>query len=766
MLCRYLCIPLYLMLLMPWPGLASDLQPVSLQLIWKHQFQFAGYYMAQQKGFYRNAGIDLTIHEYENSVDPVEVVLSGKRDFAIGRSTVLAQKIKGADIVALLTAYQSSPLMLLTTAASGIDSPEKLAGKRIMMTPDAEKQVELLAMLHRAGVQKGDFIRQDHSFNIQSLVNGETDAMASYISNEPFQLDQLGIDYHVIHPKDFGFSMYSDLLITSAEHVHQNPQLVEAFRQATVDGWLYAFNHIEETVDVILAHYNSQGRSREALLFEGRQLADLAFDAEGNFGYLDREKLQVMSQIYLLFNLIGTDHQLGNFIYQAPDLSLLPLTPEERLFLRKHRILKMCGDPLWEPFSRLKFNHYEGIIPDYMALIAERTGLYFETVTTQAWLQPQIAMQMTDCDLIAGAMQTPKRAEYLRFTRPYLSMPAVLAVQQNLKPPSRLTDLLKQPVAVLQNSAFVEIIQSRYPHSRVVEVESVSAGLRLLQEDKVVAMLDAADSISSAIQRNKLSGIKVIDQVHDNWDISIAIRPELASTPLLGILNKAIGSLSEQEHQAIRSKWVKVTFEHQTDYSMLWQALLGAALLLLFLAYRYRIIHLHNRQLQEIARHDQLTGLYNRRLLHHALNECVALSNRYQRPLSVIFFDIDDFKQVNDQFGHNCGDQVLQSIATTLRDSCRSTDSYGRWGGEEFIIILPESGLQSAMSSAEKIRKAVADMTPDDPHQPPVTCSFGVAEYANHETADDFINRADQALYRAKAAGKNCVCYDEAIPPH
>ncbi len=757
----YLCRFFLFLLLTPLIARGEQLTPVSLQLIWKHQFQFAGYYMAREKGFYRDAGIDLTIHEYENAIDPVEEVISGRSNFAIGRSTVLAQKIKGAGIIALLSAYQSSPLMLLTTAESGISTPEQLYGKRIMMTPDAENQVELLAMMHRAGVQKADFIRQGHSFDVNSLISGETDAMASYLSNEPFQLDQKGVQHHIIHPKDFGFSMYSDLLITSEQFIQQNPELVEAFRQATIEGWLYAFSNIEETVEVILQHYNSQQRSRDALLFEGRKLATLAFDENGNFGTLDTEKLQVMSQIYLLFNLVDADHKLENFVYRPPNLSMLPLTREEQLFLRKQRSLKMCGDPLWEPFSRLNFNQYEGIIPDYMSLIAKRTGLNFETLTTPVWLQPEAAMKIAECDLIAGAMQTPQRAEYLRFSRPYLSMPAVLAVRQDLSDHPTLREILRQPVAVLQNSAFVEIIKSRYPDSQLVEVVSVEIGLNMLQKGEVVAMLDAADSISNVVQRYKLSGIKVIDQVHDNWDISIAVNPKLADTPLLSILNKAISSLSEEDHRQIRSKWVKVTFEHQTDYSILWQVLLGSSLLVLFLTYRYRVIQLHNRQLREMARHDQLTGLYNRRLLHQILEESVAIASRYQRPLSLIFFDIDDFKQINDQYGHSTGDLVLKAIAGVLQDNCRSTDTYGRWGGEEFIIILPESQLKSALISTEKIRKAVAESHSQENSLPGTTCSFGVAEFGEAETADSLLNRADQALYRAKAAGKNCVCYDE-----
>lgn len=278
------------LLLLPNLSLGADhLTPVSLKLIWKHQFQFAGYYMAIHKGYYHDVGLDLTISEYSDNIDPVEEVLNQRFDFAIGRSTILAQKANGAEIVALLAAYQSSPLMLLTSKASGITLPQDLSGKRIMMTPDAEKQVELMAMLQQSGITDADFTRQNHTFNVQSLISGDTDAMASYISNEPFQLEQLGIDYNVIHPRNFGFSMYSDLLFTSETYLKQNPERVAAFRQASIRGWHYAFEHIEETADIIRQHYNSQKKSREALIYEGRSLKKLAL-SNNQFGIISSEK--------------------------------------------------------------------------------------------------------------------------------------------------------------------------------------------------------------------------------------------------------------------------------------------------------------------------------------------------------------------------------------------------------------------------------------------------------------------------------------------
>lgn len=744
---------------------SETLTPASLQLIWKHQFQFAGYYMAKHKGFYQDAGIELSIHEFKNNEDPVELVLNGSRDFAVGRSTILSQRIKGAGIVALLSAYQNSPLMLLTTKKSGIEKPANLLNKRIMMTPDAEKQVELLAMLRQSGVSPDDFTRQEHSFDINSLIRGETDAMASYISNEPFQMEQLGEEYNIIHPKDFGFHMYSDLLFTSESLLQQNPALVESFRNATIRGWLYAFDHIEETAELIISEYNSQNRSKSALIFEGEQLAKLGIDSEGNFGSIRQEKLEVISQLYLLFNFISPDYEIGNFIYHPKTADQLSLSVSEHQFLASRPVFTLCGDPHWEPYSKLTNGQYEGIFPDYISLIGQRAGLQFNLVTHSTWAETIAAIKSSECDIIPGAMQTPDRAHYMGFSDAFLSMPAVLAVNSKTPDNISLSELLKQPIAIVASSAFIEIIKNRYPNTTVIGVNSVDEGLRLLKKGKVIALLDTPNSISSTISRARLTGIKIIDQVRDSWDLSIAVNQKYRNTPLLSIIDKAIASISQKERDAISDRWVKITFVHETDHTLMWQLLLGASLLFIFLAYRYRLIHIHNAQLNKMARQDQLTGLNNRRALIESLTENSAIAARYNRPVSLVFFDLDDFKLVNDRFGHFEGDVVLKAVALILKENCRESDIYGRWGGEEFLIILPESTLHQAYLSAEKIRKALATHNFNPTIPDTITGSFGVAQLEPAESISSIIQRVDHSLYQAKYAGKNCVFKSESIAP-
>lgn len=742
---------------------ASELTPASLQLLWKHQFQFAGYYMAKHKGFYRDAGIELSIHELDSNKDPVELVIDGSKDFAVGRSTILSQRVKGAGIIALLATYQNSPLMLLTTKKSGIKTPADLLNKRIMMTPDTEMQVELIAMLRQSGVSDNDFTRQEHSFDINSLIRGETDAMASYISNEPFQMEQLGEEYNIIHPKDFGFHMYSDLLFTSKSLLQQNPALIESFHTATIEGWLYAFDHIEETAELIISDYNSQNRSREALIFEGEQLARLALDKEGNFGSLSQERLEATSQLYLLFNFISPDYNIGNFIYHPKAESQLSLSVSEHQFLATQPIFTLCGDPHWDPYSKLANGQYEGFLPDYMSLIGQRVGFQFKVVTHSTWAETISAMRNAECDIIPGAMQTPSRAHFMAFSDVFLSIPAVLAVNSTTSDDISLNKLFKKPIAMIADSAFMEIIKSRYPKTTIISVNSVEEGLVLLKKNKVAALLDAPNSISSAINRTHLTGIKIIDQVRDNWDLSIAVNPKYNDTPLLSILDKAIASISQQERDTISDRWGKVAFVHEPDYTLIWQILLGASLLLIFLVYRYRLIQVHNTQLEKVARQDQLTGLNNRRAVIEALKESSAIAVRYNRPVSLIFFDLDDFKLVNDRFGHFEGDIVLKTVAHILKENCRQSDVYGRWGGEEFLIILPESNLSQALQSAEKIRRALETHNFNPTIPDTITGSFGVAQLAPGESINSIIQRVDLALYQAKSAGKNCVFKDVSI---
>ncbi len=162
-------------------------------------------------------------------------------------------------------------------------------------------------------------------------------------------------------------------------------------------------------------------------------------------------------------------------------------------------------------------------------------------------------------------------------------------------------------------------------------------------------------------------------------------------------------------------------------------------------------------ELQYKATHDSLTKLYNRQKFNDELNKEILRESRYKHSLSMLMFDIDDFKIVNDTFGHDVGDVVLIEISKILRKSIRVTDFAARWGGEEFMVLLPETPIEDAMTIAENIRKNVEDYQPDNVNLP-ITISIGISSFdVGIDTKDSLIKNVDVALYEAKGSGKNKV---------
>jgi diguanylate cyclase (GGDEF)-like protein/PAS domain S-box-containing protein len=169
----------------------------------------------------------------------------------------------------------------------------------------------------------------------------------------------------------------------------------------------------------------------------------------------------------------------------------------------------------------------------------------------------------------------------------------------------------------------------------------------------------------------------------------------------------------------------------------------------------YRALQEANAELTRLATTDALTGAWNRRHCEHLLRREMAAAARYGGPLSLLLFDIDHFKDINDAHGHQIGDQVLVELVRRVGEHVRITDLVGRWGGEEFVVIVPRCGIDEAQPLAEKLRDLIA-ATPF-PGVGSVTISIGAAELGVGETLDDLFRRVDTALYAAKASGRNTV---------
>lgn len=168
-----------------------------------------------------------------------------------------------------------------------------------------------------------------------------------------------------------------------------------------------------------------------------------------------------------------------------------------------------------------------------------------------------------------------------------------------------------------------------------------------------------------------------------------------------------------------------------------------------------------SKELLRVSITDPLTGIYNRVKFNEELQRWIEFCNRYEHPLSLVMFDIDDFKKVNDNYGHMTGDCVIKDLALIIEKQIRNTDIFARWGGEEFVILLPNTNIHQAKEMMERIRVCVQNNKYNDIEH--ITCSFGVAALRKNENAESLLQRADKLLYEAKDCGKNRVVCDICV---
>jgi class 3 adenylate cyclase/ABC-type nitrate/sulfonate/bicarbonate transport system substrate-binding protein len=282
---------------------AAALDQVSLQLKWKHQFQFAGYYQALEQGFYRDAGLDVTIREGGPDIDVSEAVAGGRADFGVCGVSVLREWTMGRRLVVLAAIFQRSPAVILVARRADISSVSDLRGRTLMDTPGSD---EIAAMLKREGVDYQSMLRVPHEGNPRDLLAGRADAMVAYSTSEPFVLEQLGAAYRTFAPAASGIDSYGDNLCTSEAEVKAQPDRVAAFTAASLKGWAYALADKEATVDLIIRSYSNK-KSRDALLFEAEQTEALVGRDPARIGEQDPARWRNIAATYRQLGLLADD---------------------------------------------------------------------------------------------------------------------------------------------------------------------------------------------------------------------------------------------------------------------------------------------------------------------------------------------------------------------------------------------------------------------------------------------------------------------------
>jgi two-component system cell cycle sensor histidine kinase/response regulator CckA len=297
-------------------GAAEPVTPVRLQLKWHHQFQFAGYYAAQARGFFAAEGLAVEIIEGRAGRAPIASVLEGRAEYGVSDTDVLLARLRGQPIVVCAAIFQHSPYVIMSRADRRIRTPADLIGKKVMMA-DEQGAAQLQAMLAKEGIAARLVDVLPHSWNLADLIEGRVDAVSAYATVEPAQLRARGVEPALLRSVDYGVDFYGDTLFTTEDEVARHPARVDALIRATRQGWEYAFAHPEEIADLILRMEGvaARGITREQLLGEARAMRDFVLPEVVEIGHMNPGRWQQVADLLVGQGQAPGRHQLEGFIY-------------------------------------------------------------------------------------------------------------------------------------------------------------------------------------------------------------------------------------------------------------------------------------------------------------------------------------------------------------------------------------------------------------------------------------------------------------------
>jgi diguanylate cyclase (GGDEF)-like protein len=442
----------------------------------------------------------------------------------------------------------------------------------------------------------------------------------------------------------------------------------------------------------------------------------------------------------------------------------LHLTDSERAYVLSHNPVTFCVDPDWWPFEVInEQERHAGIAADLLSLVASRVGLTLKLKVTRTWDESLVASKAGECRLLSFLNQTPDRDKWLIFTAPLLKDPNVLITREEHPFIADLASSKGKTIALPSGTAMMERVRRDFPNLTILSTQSEPEALRLVSERKADMTLRSLIVAAHTIKHEGWFNLKISGQI-PGYDNQLRIGVIGSEVLLRDLLDKGVATLTEQERAAAVDRHVpmKVVTDVVMDYTLLkWLGALAVVAAFTSLLWMRRLKQM-NAQLKQLSETDALTGLRNRNGLAMSFPLELDRALRYQRPLSVIMFDIDHFKAINDDLGHLMGDRVLAELGSLLSASARQVDTVCRWGGEEFLVICHETSADAACLLAERLLSTIRQYA--FACQRPVTVSAGVAHVAENDTVDRLVQRADEALYRAKSEGRDRVCVADITP--
>ncbi len=444
-------------------------------------------------------------------------------------------------------------------------------------------------------------------------------------------------------------------------------------------------------------------------------------------------------------------------------LTEVTLSEEEQRWLAEHPEIRLGVDPEFAPFEFIDNRRYQGMASDYVRLLNQRLNIDMKVVPNLSWDEVIQKAKAGEIDVLPAVGKTDERQTYLNFTEPYLQFHRVIVTRNDSSFILDLQDLKTLKVGVQKDSSHHGFLLE-HSDIQAQTFDSLEASLMALSGGHIDAFVGNVASTSYWIRKRNLSNLKIAAPVSTDLEgLHFAIKKEWGL--FSNILQKGLNSISDRERQEISEKWLNIQYDPKTDYRLFWKSVaLFSTVLGFILLWNYLLNRKVKRRTAELlfyAHYDQLTELPNRFLIQDRLGHLIEEAKKSNSTLAMLSIDIDDFKKVNDTFGHGVGDNVIKQVASNLKNVFKDNYLLGHLGGDQFLAILsPLEEASEAAVIANSILKSLESNITVENQDIAITASLGIAIFpGDGDSPDVLLKNADSATHHSKKHGHGTYAF-------
>jgi diguanylate cyclase (GGDEF)-like protein len=688
-----------------------------------------------------------------------------------------------SDVIVIATPSDMAPYMSVSAEGEPIGLivdvwkkwAEKTGREVVFLSDNSDVSMQNL------GSKKADI----HAGTIDGSINNElfphAHHMYSYYSKIYYPLDE--DDQHVteqnINQSKLGV-LTSDPVKKELHKRYRDITLVEfdnlqAMINASLNHQISGFVAGKETIKVHLIKSNQQTRfgTLENVQFESKLYSlvrkdnkALVSEIKEGFSLIDIKELQGIEQAWIE----SSDPQ-----YFSTFKNKVTLSEAQRSWLQRYRVIRLGALNNWPPIEFAnEQGELAGVTADLMAIIEKRAQVSIKVELFSEWSALLDAFKAGKIDMVASMETTAARETYAAFTEGYWPQHWALILPNTESDIHNVAELKGKRLAVVKGYQLIPYIHENFPQVILQVVPDSKSGFAAIRSGQADAFIDGMVVAASELKEGEYRdlSLSLVDDIAPAME-RIGIRKDWQ--PLVDILNTVILTITDTEKKQILEKWFEIKIESGVDKEKVFQ--FGALVVVIF-----AFILIWNRRLQSeitlrraievkikhMATHDELTQLPNRALLRDRLNTAIPSHARHHELLALLFIDLDGFKDINDTYGHDVGDELLIQLADRFKGSIRKTDTIARFGGDEFVVLLTSlHHRDEAAEVCEKLLSIIQEPFCLSRCTAGVGASVGIAMYPDDGTTDtDLMKVADTLMYEVKAAGKNdykFAEFDEAV---